>query len=1121
MTVFPRRRTRAVAPEGVGDRARMRAAQAIDRRWGWDKVAWPVSIWTLLGLRMKLRRDNLFDPLGEVVPWGPESPSPQRALTRSLDGSGNDPDLPAMGSAGSVFGRNVPPEDVRVHDVLDPSPRIISNELLARGQFIPAPALNLLMAAWIQFEVHDWMSHGQNERDRPYHCVPLDPDDQFPGETFDGHMRILRTRHEPGDAEAVFRNEQSHWWDASQLYGSTPETARRLRTGRRGHLVLRDGLVPIDPPNDYEDLPDELKPLRGSWWLGLAMFHTLFIREHNAICDRLAMSHPDWSDERLYQTARLVNAALIAKIHSLEWTPALLANHRTDIGARINWWGFQGETLHRWFGNLTNDEEWSGIPGSDLYYHSVPYALTEEFLSVYRMHPLIPDDFTLRSPDTEGVTYKFEEVSGPQTRKVLDTVAMADLFYSFATAHPGAVVLNNYPDALRQLQHPDGARNLRDPHERGPIDLATIDILRDRERGVPRYNEFRRALRLPPATRFEDFSADPAVVRKLAEIYRNPEQVDLMIGLYTETPPAGFAISDTAFRVFLLMASRRLKSDRFFTTDYRAEVYTKEGIRWIAENTLGSVLSRHFPELADRLGDVENAFRPWDSPDNRRPASCRQRIRNALTRSKFQFVEPLPIPPPSDDEEVGAIPFSQRYPTIPIAGLEVADRYPKDEYDGLVFRIIRAEERFGALTAALRPPRRAPRPIDADPRRALDAAYPASYRRLYRTPSRPHEYDPVDLGRLAVASPYAYLLDVDPNGRVQWDLTRLGEFELHGALRSPAVLVEFEVDADRRALKATRISSELGTSAPGDHDWDRAQRLAMCAAATHATLVRHFNWIHLVCGERFALATHQCLPVGHPVRELVQPHIYLTHFGNRIVTPMQLQPGGDFESIFSYTHAGVCSLFEATAPEFDLRFMEPDREMEVRGLDGLAGAIDLPAVDNRRRLMDVIRRHARSFLDVDFDRDAAIADDEPLARWIDALARMRGVRELTGPKPTLDSAADLIASLIYMVSVDHEIVDSGVWDYQLWSDVQTPRVYRDGRRLPVDVYQRLVNANFILNVDRTLLMTDFSNVTHDARRAAAFRTFREELVDLQYEMDKEEAFPWRIEPRNLKANINY
>ena len=52
--------------------------------------------------------------------------------------------------------------------------------------------------------------------------------------------------------------------------------------------------------------------------------HTLFTREHNAIVDRLRIEYPDKDGEWLFQKARLINAALIVKIHATEWTPALL-----------------------------------------------------------------------------------------------------------------------------------------------------------------------------------------------------------------------------------------------------------------------------------------------------------------------------------------------------------------------------------------------------------------------------------------------------------------------------------------------------------------------------------------------------------------------------------------------------------------------------------------------------------------------------------------------------------------------------------------------------------------------------------------------------------------------------
>ena len=130
------------------------------------------------------------------------------------------------------------------------------------------------------------------------------------------------------------------------------------------------------------------------------------------------------------------------------------------------------------------------------------------------------------------------------------------------------------------------------------------------------------------------------------------------------------------------------------------------------------------------------------------------------------------------------------------------------------------------------------------------------------------------------------------------------------------------------------IDSDLGVAHPGDHDWHAAQRLAMCALATHVTLVRHFNWIHLVCGGPLAIVTHNRLPTTHPIRRLLQPHVYLTQFSNRIVTLPQLEPDGDFENVFSFTHRGVCELFEATIDDFDLRTMEPDVDATRRGSRG-------------------------------------------------------------------------------------------------------------------------------------------------------------------------------------------
>jgi hypothetical protein len=63
--------------------------------------------------------------------------------------------------------------------------------------------------------------------------------------------------------------------------------------------------------------------------------------------------------------------------------------------------------------------------------------------------------------------------------------------------------------------------------------------------------------------------------------------------------------------VFILMASRRLESDRFYTSDFRPEIYTEAGFDWVKNNTMRTVLLRHFPSLRPVLRGVDNPFAPW------------------------------------------------------------------------------------------------------------------------------------------------------------------------------------------------------------------------------------------------------------------------------------------------------------------------------------------------------------------------------------------------------------------------------------------------------------------------------------------------------------------------------
>jgi hypothetical protein len=341
----------------------------------------------------------------------------------------------------------------------------------------------------------------------------------------------------------------------------------------------------------------------GNFWVGLGVLHTLFSLEHNAICDRLRAEYRNWSDDELFERARLVNAALMAKIHTVEWTPAIIAHPTTQLAMHANWWGLVGEGVTSRFGRLGSSEVVSGIPGSPTDHHGVPYSLTEEFVAVYRMHPLLPDDYIFRSLLNDSETpLTFPDIGALQTRSRLEEFGVDNALYSLGLAHPGAITLHNYPRFLQQFNRPSGEL----------IDLAATDIMRVRERGVPRYNEFRRYFHKKPVESFEELTGDRERAQQLRDVYDNRlDRVDLMVGLYAEPLPPGFGFSDTAFRVFILMASRRLKSDRFFTRDYTPQVYTPAGFEWINRNTMVSVLLRHYPSLELALRGVQNAFAPW------------------------------------------------------------------------------------------------------------------------------------------------------------------------------------------------------------------------------------------------------------------------------------------------------------------------------------------------------------------------------------------------------------------------------------------------------------------------------------------------------------------------------
>jgi hypothetical protein len=505
-----------------------------------------------------------------------------------------------MGAHNATFGRNLAP--ILQPDLFDtPNPVVVARELLHRKDFIPARSLNILAAAWIQFQVHDWVDHARNPLGTSDVVVPLPPGMTWRssvGGDLESVMRIAgntgASAPGPDRPPIYFENAATHWWDSSEVYGEDAKQARTLREGPK--IRLENGHLPTDIKGF------EVTGFNESWWLGLSAMHLLFAREHNVLCDELRVEYPAWDDERIYQTARLIVSALIAKIHTVEWTPAILATKAIDIALHTNWNGPPNDWATKFGIWLLDAHALVGIPKTMPDHHAAPYSLTEDFVTVYRMHPLIPDDYCFYDHNTGAKKWErtFPEIQGVQTDQVMRDTGLRNTLYSFGIAHPGAITLHNFPKCLQKFQRNGEI-----------IDMSVVDLVRVRRRGVPRYNDFRAGLHKPRIRRWEDVTENAEDVHLMKDIYGDIDKVDTVVGLLGETPPTGFGFSDTAFRIFILMASRRLQSDRFLTVDFRPEVYSPLGMDWIANSGMKSVIQRHCPELAPLMPRDASAFAPW------------------------------------------------------------------------------------------------------------------------------------------------------------------------------------------------------------------------------------------------------------------------------------------------------------------------------------------------------------------------------------------------------------------------------------------------------------------------------------------------------------------------------
>jgi heme peroxidase len=570
-----------------------------------------------------------------------------------------------------------------------------------------------------------------------------------------------------GDRDRITRsykttsNNVTAWWDASQLYGHDERSQRRakrdpadpakfemkpVRTGETlGYLPVFGTMC---PPGTETGQCDPIRPewagqeatgFPDNWSIGMSFYHNLFVREHNTFVDefrkkarqapnedsglrnpanpRQVITNSQVSSEELFQIARLVVSAEIAKIHTIEWTTQLLYNEPLYRAMNSNWSGLLDEDKHPLMMEVAErvlkkvrasddpkkanviasaissgpgiiglgskvellDEKGSWkldvVNGGTQHFGS-PFNFPEEFPTVYRLHPLVPDLIEFRQIDNDPNVIRkkiavVDTFRGKATGRMHEG-GLGNWALSMGRQRLGMLLLQNHPQFLQNLDLP--------PRLDTKIDVPALDVIRDRERGLPRFNELRRQIGLRQLTKFEDFidqrpnvtpqerADQEQLVKILREIYgqhtcdekkiitsaqRNPdgteindclgkkhgemvdniEDVDIVVGWLAETTrPHGFAISETQFHLFILNASRRLFSDRFFTSSFRPEFYSTFGINWVNNNgpnvekmfeprevnghqyevaPLKRVLLRNTPELEPELRHVVNTFDPW------------------------------------------------------------------------------------------------------------------------------------------------------------------------------------------------------------------------------------------------------------------------------------------------------------------------------------------------------------------------------------------------------------------------------------------------------------------------------------------------------------------------------
>jgi hypothetical protein len=356
------------------------------------------------------------------------------------------------------------------------------------------------------------------------------------------------------------------------VYGSDEARADWLRTFVDGKMKMSAGdLLPwntvdgefdsaIDPTAPFMvldgfPLPEKFfvgGDIRVNEQPGLACFHTLWVREHNRLCDEIKAANPSWNDEEIFQRARKIVGALIQAVTYEEFLPHIGIqldpytgydeNVQPDITNTFSAAAYRfGHTMVN--GRLVRFEE----NGDDWMFGAKD--LRDGFF-----RPEILKD--------EGGIEPFFRGLAAQEHQFVDPLIMDDI-RNFLFGQPGS----------------------------GGIDLLSINIARARERGLPDYNTIRTDLQLAPHADFNSLTSDPDLSQRLETVYGDISKVDPWIGFMSEDHLPNALIGEGLHEMLKFQFQSLRDGDRYYFENDPA--FTAAEIDEIKNTRLSEVILRN------------------------------------------------------------------------------------------------------------------------------------------------------------------------------------------------------------------------------------------------------------------------------------------------------------------------------------------------------------------------------------------------------------------------------------------------------------------------------------------------------------------------------------------------